>query len=151
MSETVLAATQALLIGTYPRTYTIPADRADVIETGPFVIIEEAVDIQERTVQENYIGTEFQSYWTLFIGVFCQKKPDIAGSVRDSEAKTIAWAARNAIRTILLANPTLSGTVDYIGETVELIEFGQAVGMMQWNASGWFGTYFLIPVKETIT
>ena len=118
MSETVLAATQALIVGTYPRTYTIPTDRADVVETVPFIIIEEATEIPERTVQDNYIGTAFQSYWTLMIAAFCYKDVFAPGSVKDSAAKTTTWAVRNAIRTIILANPTLSATVDYIGESL---------------------------------
>ena len=151
MSTAVLTAIQDLITPTYERAYVVPGDWDDIVSVPPFILIEEIVGLPNRTVQDDYIGSEFQRYWTVGIMSFTHAGVFEPGSKEHIDALTANSAVRDALIQIILANPQLGGTVDYIGNTVQEIDFEDTSFALSWRRREYFGTLLGVPVKETIT
>jgi len=146
----VLSAAKTLVQATYTRTYRYGDDYASVVNTVPFCIIEEATGIINTTAQKDSIAAEFSRQWTLGIHCYAAAGESHWSSTTHAAARTAAYAMRDAVIGIIKDNPTLSGTIEHIGQSYEQVIITDIVGLLTWNDEPMFGAVVLVDVMEDI-
>jgi len=141
----VLQALQTILETEFDRVYVYPDDFSGTFieaPTLPFIVLEElpAVDNVTRVMAADWIDTD----WHISIMGFTSKGPVAWNTVEDTVAKAAAYPGRDAVRTLLEANTTISGTVVRMGDDQHTyVEF---VTPIPWNGDAYYGYYFGVPV-----
>jgi len=146
----VLSAAAALVQASYTRTYRYPDDYASVISTIPFCIVEEGTGVLSTTEQKDAIAVEFSRKWPLAFHCYAAAGAPHWSSAEHAAARLAAYNMRDTIIGILKLNPTLSGTVEHLGQSYDQVIISDIIGIMNWDEQPMFGAVVLVDVMEDL-
>ena len=145
---TVLQSLQTILETEFDRVYVYP-DEFDDVENDPqmpFFALEELPASENNTIAVGGFADLLGIEWTVSLYGYVAICESEAPGDEDAAGKTLAYVARDTIRTLLQANMTPGGALAQFGD--ERRFYTDAIVRIQWGKQIYIGLYFEIPVTS---